>query len=147
MAALTAPAGPVQITVMAGGGLRRVQGDDLRAAQAAARDLPGFQHALTYTYVTPVRMFGRCVGCRERFVVQDVVLEEQPGQGLRPCQDDQERLDGKALRDCPDGRGHTIRWDGLKATRNSTVCSAKCQESASPTCRCSCAGAEHGRLA
>lgn len=40
-----------------------------------------------------------------------------------------------------------LRWAGVRATLNRTECDARCQDSRSEVCKCSCGGARHGETA
>lgn len=97
---------------------------------------------------TPVRMFGRCAECKRRFVVQDVTLVERHGRKPGPDAESGARMDAVTeATPCVSAWGHMIVWAGLRATATGTECSAKCSDSATPTCKCACGGENHGTTA
>ena len=51
------------------------------------------------------------------------------------------------LPDCPDHPG-MMRWEGLRGHHAPSVaCGGDCEHATGPTCKCSCAGANHGMRA
>lgn len=96
---------------------------------------------------TPDRYFGKCsAGCATRAVVAPVAVE-QTRRGERLALPAGWTADGvtvdAGVAFCAADM-FPIKWQGLRATTNTTACSARCQGSTSPICKCSCGGAHHG---
>lgn len=103
------------------------------------------------TTTAPARHFGKCPvgGCKTRAVVAPVAIEQTPRRErlVLPAGWIAEGVTVDAGAAFCSADGFPIKWQGLKATVNTTECGARCQDSTRPVCKCSCGGERHGERA
>lgn len=114
---------------------------------------------MTTTTAPATRRFGKCTidRCKLRLVVdiaaEGVTEERKLGQKVGvpvfSAEMAADTFPGVVLAGIAYCAEHewAVQWQGVKATTNDVACGAKCSEAATPLCKCSCGGENHGSQA